>query len=318
MTLRMWKGLIVLLAAASGCSSPAIRTADTLPAHEDIETVEEQNLEERAFTPQEISTAVTAALTELNYQERFEQRIQSPEYLSNPFHAGKREGTIYASREEGLRRLQELAAEPILPFESHYFFDGEMWINAGDETNITIESTGKLDPLIYVTSSSKTSLQGMQKIAEHFNSGLFAHNHPVRAMLTMGEAVRERSFALLGLPLPQRHLNTNALGLPSPQDVFVYTLLNAAYPQKEYAFCVCTETSRVFFSLEQKYLQELRALPEERARAKARSDAQLYFTLFEELTKSQRSLGECIEYLNQKFSSWNIGLQFSAEDKRSR
>ena len=307
MITRIVPGLIALLAA--GCSAPAV------PLREATETVvEEQSLEQQLGLRQEdIADAVVAVLTELNYKNQFEQRMQSPEYQRNPFHVGNDSLAIEVSREQGLQHLQELAAEPILPFEGHYFFNGRTWINIGEHTGMKIQATGKLDPIVDIQTSTSTSFEGMARIARKYNEGLFVHYHPINAIFSIGLTVRARSFERLGIPLPPKHMNRDAVALPSADDVVMYTVIQTSHPNQRFTFCVCSPYARVFFSLDDKYNALLRNLPPSQMRERLFADGQRYQEMLRGLHRSHYSLPECIRQIERQLASTDTGFRFSVE-----
>ena len=315
---RRWiGGLITLLCAGcNGGSSDDVQRKDA--PQEDkkaIETVVETRHEKH--TPEEIIAAVNRAANEID-ETAIAQRVVSPEYQTNPFHiGGPIQPLIECSLEEGLRLIQAVAADPIVPFRGHYFFDGTLWYNLTEDPQLTVEATGQLDSLFTLDIVSDIPKDTLDSIVDTHDRGVFASSQSMDVIVALGRKVHARVYELLGLPPEQYQqktlINVESLGLPSPDHILAYTsILTQVSPEKQFSFCVCTATGIVYFSAEQDYLEVLRRMTPQEQDEAIRRDVRAYLKVQGTLARDLgRSLRDCIATVNETMSSQRIGFRLS-------
>ena len=223
------------------------------------------------------------------------------------------------SFEEGLDFMERLAADPFIPFEGHYFFNGRAWYNITDHDLLRFQATGKLDPLLIFVTSTLSSIEEITRISNEFKGGVFAHYHPVPALMNIGIGIKQRAYEILGLPPPRPYdKNKNILCLPSAQDLYITSSFKIVTPaEKDFRFCVCSDEGTVFFAIDDAYAARLREMKLAESREILLQRAREYQECCDQLSKDRdTSLADCISAVSGELNKDEPRFVFSFEKRK--
>ena len=266
---------------------------------------------ENRLSKEDIVRAAEESIYEYDYNKILE-RMKSEEYRSNPFHVGGKKVILEYSLEEGIKYLQELAADSIVPYEGSFFFSKGKWIRLSSRPVFDVFPTRELNPLIEFISSADASDNVIKEISENHEEGIFAHYHTIKAIINIGHEIKSKAYTRLGVKIEDKLKDIIAGRLPSAKDGFFYAMLKRKYAEKkDFGFLVCSEDSVIFLNIEKDYMKRLFEVTINGAKKQLMKDMRWYLEYIESLYSKNASLNDCIEGLNESMMRHNIGFRVS-------